>query len=75
MRSSEFDTYLSAGPGQCAGTAQVNDDDGGGGTDSLLSFTGDGQVWFVRANSLGAAATGAYTLELTMGGSGGGKGR
>ncbi|MES2860836.1 MAG: hypothetical protein V4701_05155 [Pseudomonadota bacterium] len=75
MRSSDFDTYLSAGTGQCTGTARVNDDDGGGGTDSLLSFTGDGQVWFVRANSLGAAATGAYTLELSMGGSGGGKGR
>lgn len=68
MLSSDFDTYLSVGKGQCAGTAEVNDDDGGGGTNSLLSFTGDGQLWFVRANSLEANATGAYSVELTEGG-------
>ncbi len=77
MRSSDFDAYLSAGTGQCAGTTSNNDDDGGGGTNASLDFTGDGQVWFIRANSLGAAATGNYTLELTTGtGSrGGAKGR
>lgn len=74
MRSSDFDTYLSVGQGQCAGDASVNDDDGGGGTNSLLTFNGDGQVWFVRANSLEAASTGSYTLELNTG-AGSGKGR
>ncbi|MBB5745376.1 hypothetical protein [Brevundimonas variabilis] len=65
MRSSDFDTYLSAGSLQCGGEASVNDDDGGGGTNASLSFNGDGQVWFVRANSLEPAATGTYSLELT----------
>lgn len=65
MRSSDFDAYLSAGTGQCAGSASVNDDDGGGGTNASLSLAGDGQVWFIRADSLAAAATGNYTLELT----------
>ncbi len=75
MRSSDFDAYLSAGTGQCAGDARVNDDDGGGGTNALLTFAGDGQIWFVRSNSLGAAATGSYSLEVTTGGASGGKGR
>ena len=65
LLSSDFDTYLSVGKGQCAGSAEVDEDDGGGGTNSLLSFTGDGQIWFVRANSLESNATGAYSLELT----------
>jgi|GEM_PF-3006173 len=72
MRSSAFDTYLGAGSGQCSGSPTVSDDDGGGGTDSALAFTGDGQVWFVRANSLGANATGAYSVELTEGSAGAG---
>lgn len=65
MRSPDFDTYLGAGLGQCAAEASVTDDDSGGGTNSALRFTGDGRIWFVRANSLGADTVGTYTLELT----------
>ncbi|WP_426039866.1 tetratricopeptide repeat protein [Brevundimonas sp. DC300-4] len=65
MRSSDFDTYLGAGLGQCAASPRETDDDSGGGTDSALSFTGDGQIWFVRANSLGADTVGSYSLELS----------
>ena len=71
MGSRAFDTYLSAGRGQCAAEAEINDDDGGGGTDSALTLTGDGRIWFVRANSLEAGATGPYRLEVISTGSGG----
>lgn len=67
MRSTDFDTYMSAGSGQCAGTASVSDDDSAGGTNSSVAFFGDGQIWFVRANSLEANATGTYTVELNEG--------
>lgn len=67
MRSPTFDTYLSIGTGDCASTPTLSDDDGAGGTDSAISFTGDGQTWFVRANSLLGDTLGAYVVELSEG--------
>jgi hypothetical protein len=66
MRSAAFDAYLSVGAGSsCAGDAVVSDDDGAGGTDAAATFSGNGETWFVRANSLGAGQTGAYTLTFS----------
>ncbi|WP_426029256.1 tetratricopeptide repeat protein [Brevundimonas sp. TWP2-3-4b2] len=65
MRSSDFDAYLSAGSGQCSGSASVSDDDGAGGTNSSLAFTGDGQTWFVRTNSVEGNVVGTYTVDLS----------
>ncbi|WP_426043079.1 tetratricopeptide repeat protein [Brevundimonas sp. TWP2-3-4b1] len=67
MRSADFDAYLSVGSGQCSGAAVQSDDDGGGGTDAAVAFTGDGQTWFVRANSLNKETVGSYSVELTEG--------
>ena len=66
MTSSAFDTYL--GWGRLAGTrfeAIANDDDSGGGTNSqLIGTVGPSGTYAVQANSLGAGATGAYTLRV-----------
>ena len=78
--SSDFDSYLSAGSGSCEGlTRAVRDDDGGGGLNSRVMYDGDGSVLFIQANSVGAGATGAYQLRVSMAdragpGSGGGSG-
>lgn len=68
MESSDFDAYLAVGtvaaPG-CPGDCRT-DDDGGEGFNSRLIYTlpASGQVQ-IRANSVGADATGAFTLRVT----------
>ena len=62
MRSERFDAYLGVGKGCPEG--ERTDDDGAGGTDSRIDFTGDGQVWLIRANSLSAGDTGQFTLSV-----------
>ncbi len=66
MRSPDFDAYLQGGPAQGSDlTNDDSDDDGAGGTDARISVTiGSSGVYRVRANSLGAEQTGAYTLDL-----------
>jgi hypothetical protein len=66
LRSDDFDAYLSVG----ANTAEhcgdcTNDDDGAGGTDALVEFTGhaDGE-YQIRANSYDEGETGEYQLTL-----------
>ncbi|HEX8360607.1 MAG TPA: hypothetical protein VF613_10880, partial [Longimicrobium sp.] len=72
LRSSAFDTYLVWGTGQ--GTAfrsAQTDDDGAGGTDSRLNVTvGSNGTYTIRANSLAASSTGAYTLTVERAGQG-----
>lgn len=64
-RSSDFDAWVSAGRGSdCNAESHLGDDDSGGGTNSRLTFTGDGRPWFIRANTLAAGETGAYTLVV-----------
>jgi len=64
LRSSAFDAYLTAGTAAAPG-GMGSDDDGAGGSDSRLEVTltapGD---YVIRANSLQAASTGAYTLQV-----------
>ena len=65
MHSEAFDAYLVLGSGsKCVWSDSQSDDDSAGGTDSRIDFTGDGRVWSVRANSLSAGETGAYTLTV-----------
>lgn len=64
MRSSAFDTYLGVGREACGGEAEQTDDDGAGGTDSRVRITGDGDLIYIRANSLSAAVTGPYRLSV-----------
>lgn len=67
MRSGDFDTYLAFAPAASGdwSTAATDDDGLGEGTDSQLRVTlpADG-TYHIRANSVGAAATGAYTLTV-----------
>jgi hypothetical protein len=69
LRSTAFDSYLAVG--QIDGgsfTTEESDDDSGGGDDSqvTLRVPRDG-VYVIRANSLFADVTGAYTVELRLG--------
>jgi len=66
MRSTAFDTYLArVGGSNCAGgTVDTNDDDPNLGTDSSLTFPGDGQTYLFRANSLRARETGRYSFSV-----------
>ncbi len=68
MRSSAFDAYLAGGALQGGAlTQEVTNDDGGGGTDSQLEVTvGASGVYGIRANSLSAGQTGAYTLTVEL---------
>lgn len=63
LRSEEFDAYLAVGRDavRCDDDCET-DDDGGGNTDSRVVVTLDGRPLQVRANSLSAGETGAYTL-------------
>jgi 3'-phosphoadenosine 5'-phosphosulfate sulfotransferase len=72
LRSSDFDTYLVWGTGRGTGfVSKQTDDDGAGGTDSRLSVTvGDDGSYTIRANSLAANSTGAYTLSVERAGGG-----
>ncbi len=64
MTSDAFDTYLwLIGPD---GSALVQDDDGGDGTNSMFSYTTTASgTYTVRANSYDGAGRGAYTLQYT----------
>jgi plastocyanin len=69
MRSTVFDAYMALG--QVDGgsfTSLESDDDTGGGDDSQITYriTRDG-VYVIRANSLFASVTGAYTLQMELG--------
>lgn len=62
MRSSAFDAFLGGGADAEGGDS---DDDSGGGTDAMMTATvGPTGRYVIRANSLEAAQTGAYTLEV-----------
>ncbi|HYW13595.1 MAG TPA: pre-peptidase C-terminal domain-containing protein [Longimicrobium sp.] len=69
LSSEAFDAFLTVGQ-LVNGAFQVLDanDDGPAGTDSFLRMTlpEDGE-YLVRANTLGAGETGAYTIRLTRG--------
>jgi hypothetical protein len=64
MRSEEFDAYLYGGRIEAGGfVEEVTDDDSGGDTDARLEVTiPESGQYVIRANSLEAAKTGAYTL-------------
>jgi hypothetical protein len=67
MNSAAFDAYLAVGTRaapDCEGDCRTNDD-GGGGTNSAITATVPaGGVLQIRANTVGADETGAYTLSL-----------
>ena len=69
LRSSTFDAYMALGQidGESFNALESNDDDGGG-DDAQINFRlpRDG-VYVIRANSLFANQTGAYTLEMKLG--------
>jgi hypothetical protein len=66
LRSDDFDAYLSVGSSahpECDDCAR--DDDGAGGTDARVEFTGPADGTFeIRANSLEGGRTGDYELTL-----------
>lgn len=66
LRSDDFDAYLSVGSTAQAGCDDcATDDDGAGGTDAQVEFTGPVDGTFeIRANSLEQGRTGAYELTL-----------
>ncbi len=70
LRSRAFDTYLAWGAGSGGSfRSETTDDDGAGGTDSQVRVTvGSGGTYTVRANSLEAGKTGAYTLSVQSAG-------
>lgn len=66
LRSGDFDAYLAVMEGaNCASDeAAETDDDGAGGTDSLVRITlGEGR-YSIRANSLSEGETGSYALTV-----------
>ena len=66
MRSGDFDAYLAVGRlvGGAFESSETNDD-GAGGTDSqILATVGADGVLAIRANSLRAGETGAFTLDV-----------
>ncbi|HET6762080.1 MAG TPA: hypothetical protein VFH27_00375, partial [Longimicrobiaceae bacterium] len=70
LRSDDFDVYLGWGRVTNGSFVQSQtDDDGGGGTNARLVVTptADG-TYAIRANTLSAGETGAYTLSVTAGG-------
>ncbi|HEU0014133.1 MAG TPA: caspase family protein [Longimicrobium sp.] len=72
MTSSAFDTYLALGRIVNGNFQEVEaDDDGGTGTNSLIVATLPANgTYLIRANSLGAGQTGAYSLSLARGAAG-----
>lgn len=66
LRSDDFDAYLAVGSSAGADCDDCEyDDDGAGGTDSEVVFRADaGGMLEIRANSLAAGETGAYSLML-----------
>jgi len=66
MRSGDFDAYLAVGRlvGGSFESSETNDD-GGGGTDAqILATLGADGILAIRANSLRAGETGAFTLDV-----------
>lgn len=67
LRSNAYDTFLAVG--SLSGSefqGEDSDDDSGGGTDSQLSATIPATgILYIQANSLEAAQTGAYTLQVS----------
>ena len=76
LRSQAFDSYMVFG--RLSGsqfTSLESNDDGGGGQDSQVTYTlPDDGTYAVRANTLRARQTGAYTIGLELVGSGGSSG-
>lgn len=70
MRSEDFDAYLVGGSMDGSRFVESeSDDDGAGGTDARLTVTlGATGLYVVRANTLEAGETGAYTLTLQVSG-------
>lgn len=66
LRSSDFDAYLNVGEGQGdAFSSLQTDDDSQGGTDARVQITLPRTgTYVIRANTLGAGETGAYTLTV-----------
>jgi hypothetical protein len=65
LSSSSFDTYLYLR--DPAGNVIKSDDDGGGGTNSRISFTlPSSGTYTIEATSYGTYATGAYSLTFTQ---------
>jgi len=67
MAADSFDTFVNFGKMDGDSfTSLRTDDDGGGGTNSRLRITlPETGNYVIRANSVGAGATGAYTLVVT----------
>ena len=66
LRSNDFDAYLAVVEGRdcsSSGSAET-DDDGAGGTDSLVRITLGSGPYSIRANSLSEGETGAYVLSV-----------
>ncbi|HST61270.1 MAG TPA: hypothetical protein VLK84_21380, partial [Longimicrobium sp.] len=74
MSSSAFDAYLSGGTIRGGTiTPEASNDDGGGGTNARMeAVVGAGGEFGIRANSIAANSTGAYTLRVESAGGGGG---
>jgi len=70
MRSSTIDSYLVLGRMVAGEWTQVAyDDDGAGGNNALVEHTfEEGGEYIVRANTVGAGKTGAYTIRLARSG-------
>jgi hypothetical protein len=67
MRADSLDAYLNFGRMDADSFTSIRtDDDGGEGTNSRLRVTiPDNGTYVIRANSVGAGSTGAYTLMVT----------
>ena len=69
LTSSAFDSYMIVGGGSCANlTSAQHDDDGGDGLNARMVIEGDGGLYYIYANSVGAGATGAYQLRASLAG-------
>src|SRR5205085_8239129 len=72
LRSSAFDSWLVVD--DPTGPLQEHDDDSAGGNDAQVTLTlPHAGRYLIIANSIGARATGAYTLTVRSGGGGGRK--
>lgn len=67
MQSAEFDAFLAVGRGDDCGEMPLDaaDDDSGTGTDAQVEISGNGGAWLIRANTLNAGESGAFTLTAT----------
>lgn len=66
MDAGDIDAFLSLHEGpQCDGSAIASDDDSGGGTSALITEQLRSGAYSFRANSLGAAEEGAYSVTVT----------